>query len=249
MKKPWGMRSRVSAAHTVAGTANAAGSVLTGAVNGKVLVLACLLDIDAFPWQADWYRSTIRAALGADNRDTVALQFMDNAHHENPLDALQRAHSVSFAGALQQGLRDLARWVEEGVSPAETAYRIKDAQVILPPDADERGGIQPVIELAVNGGERADVATGQEVAFTARITVPKDAGKLVSAQWDFEGAGDFPVEAQVEPGEVVTLTARWTYETAGQRFPALRVASQRDGDARTPYGRIENIALVRVVAR
>src|SRR6202007_2671679 len=36
-----------------AGTANAAGAVLTGQVHGKVLMLAALMDIDAYAWQAD----------------------------------------------------------------------------------------------------------------------------------------------------------------------------------------------------
>jgi hypothetical protein len=230
------------------GTYNSAGSILGGKVNGKVLLLAALMDIDSFPWQADWYRSEIRKALGDDFDDNCAIWFVDNAHHENPLDALQRGHVVSFGGALQQGLRDLARWVEQGVKPAETEYRIEDAQVLIPASAAERGGIQPVVVLTVKGGERADVAVGDEVTFTATIEVPPGAGKIVSAQWDFEGAGDFPVPAGIdEPSARVSLTATHSYNSAGTRFPALRVASQREGDPDTPYARVENIALVRVV--
>jgi len=230
------------------GTYNSAGSVLDGKVNGKVLLLAALMDIDSFPWQADWYRSEIRKRLGEAFEDNCAIWFIDNAHHENPLNALQRGHVVSFGGALQQGLRDLARWVEQGVKPLETNYRIEDAQVLVPASAGERGGIQPVIALTANGGERADVAPGGTVTFTATIEVPPGAGKLVSAEWDFEGAGDCPVAADIgPPAEKLTITATHRYDTPGTRFPALRVASQREGDPATPYGRVENIALVRVV--
>src|SRR4029434_2351760 len=76
------------------GTANAAASTLHGKVNGKTLALAALMDIDSFPWQADWYRSAARASLGAAFDDNFALWFVDNAHHENPLNAEQRGHVV-----------------------------------------------------------------------------------------------------------------------------------------------------------
>jgi len=231
------------------GTYNSAGSVLDGKVNGKVLLLAALMDIDSFPWQADWYRSEIRKRLGDAFEDNCAIWFIDHAYHENPLTALQRGHVVSFGGALQQGLRDLARWVEEGVKPSETNYRVEDSQVLVPANAGERGGIQPVVTLAVNGGERTDVPVGESVTFTATIEVPPGAGKVVSAEWDFEGSGDYPARADFgAPAERVFLTATHRYETAGTRYPALRVASQREGDPATPYARVENLALVRVVA-
>ncbi|MDE8652584.1 hypothetical protein [Novosphingobium album (ex Liu et al. 2023)] len=226
---------------------NSAGAMLTGKVNGKVLLLSALMDIDAFPWQADWYRGRIRAALGDSFDDMCAIWFVDHAHHENPLTPLQRAHVASFGGALQQALRDLACWVEEGVKPSETAYRVVDTQVIVPDDAAARGGVQPVVHLTANGGERAEVSPGEAVAFTATITVPAGAGKVVSAEWDFVGAGDYPVRAEFAPAETVTLTARHAYDTAGTRFPVLRVASQREGDAATPYGRVLNLAQARVV--
>lgn len=230
------------------GTYNSSGSVLDGKVNGKVLLLATLIDIDSFPWQADWYRSEIRGQLGHAFEDNCAIWFIDNAHHENPLTALQRGHIISFSGALQQGLRDLARWVEDGVKPSETSYRVEDAQVLVPASAGERYGIQPAVKLKVNNGVRADIAVGDSVTFTATIEVPPGAGKVVSAEWDFDGAGDYPLKADIgEPAEKVSLTATNRYDTPGTRFPALRVASQREGDPDTPYGRVQNLALVRVV--
>jgi hypothetical protein len=231
-----------------AGTANAAGSVLSGRVNGKVLVLAALMDIDSFPWQADWYRSAAKAALGGKFDDNVALWFVDNAHHENPLTAQQRGHVVSFGGALQQALRDLARWVEEGVKPPETAYEVVDAQVRVPAAATERKGVQPVVELKADGGERADVRAGEVVTFTATVEVPPGAGKVVAAEWDFAGAGDFSSAEPLASAEAkVALSAAHAYSRPGTYFAALRVASQRDGDMRTPYARVQNLALVRVV--
>jgi len=231
-----------------AGTANAAGTVLDGNVHGKVLMLAALMDIDAYPWQADWYRTKVKAALGARFDENFALWFIDHAHHENPMTALGRANVVSYGGALQQALRDLARWVEKGVKPAETRYRVEDTQVVVPAGARERGGIQPVVTAQANGGARADVRAGEPVSFTATIEVPPGAGQVVKAEWDFEGAGDYPAVARIDtPQSLVRLEATYSYTKPGTYFPVLRATSQRDGNAATPYARIQNIARARVV--
>ncbi len=230
------------------GTKNAAGSVFSGRSNGKVLMLSALMDLDAFPWQADWYRSRAKSALGAAFDDNFALWFVDHAHHENPLTPLQRAHVVSFGGALQQALRDLATWVEQGVKPSETVYEVIDTQVEVPTNAAERKGIQPVISLQANGGVRAEVKAGEAVTFFGAIEVPPGAGKVVAAEWDFEGSGDFADKAPVgTPQERVTLSATHAYAKPGTYYAVLRGTSQREGDARTPYGRVQNLAQVRVV--
>lgn len=230
------------------GTVNSAGSVLTGQCHGKVLMLAVLLDVDSFPWQADWYRSQVMAAKGPDFAEDFALWFIDNAHHENPMTPIQRGHAISYGGALQQALRDLALWVEQGVRPAEPAYRIEETQVILPESARERGGVQPVIALLANGSQRAEVKAGEAVSLTARIEVPPGAGRIVSAEWDFEDTGDFPVKPDLgEPQAAISLSASHTYARPGTCFAVLRVASQRDGNAGTPYGLVRNIARVRIV--
>lgn len=232
------------------GTANAAGSVLNGKVNGKVLTLAAVMDIDSFPWQADWYRGRVRAALGEGFDDTFALWFIDNAHHENPLTAQQRGHVVSFGGALQQALRDLAAWVEKGIKPAETRYDVVDTQIALPCSAAARGGVQPVVSLSANGGERAEVTAGDVVRFAALAEVPPGTGGIVAAEWDFEGTGDFAyAEALDEAQGTLSLSASHAYAAPGTYFAVLRVASQREGDLRTPYGRVQNLARVRVVVR
>jgi hypothetical protein len=70
----------------------------------------------------------------------------------------------------------------------------------------------------------------------------------VAAEWDFEGSGDFADAEPLASAETrVALSAVRAYAKPGTYFAALRVASQRDGDMRTPYARVQNIALVRVV--
>jgi hypothetical protein len=231
------------------GAANTAGSVPDGHVRGKVLLLQALMDIDALPWQADWYRSKVKEALGPSFEDSFVLWFIDHAQHENPLTVAAHAHTVSFEGALQQGLRDLSTWVEKGIRPAETRYRVVDTQIEVPPRAQERGGIQPVVELQANGAIRAEVAVGQPVTFTATIEVPPNGGSVIAAEWDFEGVGTYPVTERIDPAALVSLSAAYTFSRPGTYFPVLRATSQRQGDTRTPYARVQNLARVRVVVR
>ncbi len=225
-----------------------AGSELTGHINAKMLVIEVLMDIDALPWQADWYRATVRRALGSGADDEFALWFIDHAQHDDPPTVDAHAHTVSYGGALQQGLRDLSAWVERGDRPPDTTYEVVDTQVRLPAGAVARGGIQPVVELTVAGGDRAAVSVGEPVTFTATIEVPPGAGEVVAAEWDFEGVGSFPDPARVDrPQFLIRLSATHAYGAPGTYFPVLRATSQREGDVRTPYGRVQNIARVRVV--
>jgi hypothetical protein len=228
--------------------AGTAGSIPNGQINGKMLVLEALMDIDALPWQADWYRSKVKQALGASFGDNFALWFIDSAQHDNPQAPAARAHSVSYEGALQQALRDVSAWVEKDEKPSNTQYEVVDSQVLVPASAKERKGIQPVVELKANGRERAEVARDEPVTFTATVEVPPAAGMVVSAEWDFEGLGIYALGARIDiPQAEVRLSATHTFFKPGTYFPVLRATSQRQGDAQTRFGRVQNIARVRVV--
>ena len=232
------------------GAAGTAGSIPDGHIHGKMLAVQVLMDIDALPWQADWYRAQVQAALGPDFEDSFALWFIDHAQHDNPATTAAHAHTVSFSGALQQALRDISAWVETGVRPSDTRYRVVDTQLVVPAGADERKGVQPVVALEADGGVRAEVAVGQPVAFSATIETPPGAGQVVAAEWDFEGVGDYPVKASIgAPQALVRLSATHAFTRPGTYFPVLRAAAQRQGDPATPYGRIQNLARVRVVVR
>lgn len=231
------------------GASGTAGSVPDGRISGKMLVVECLMDIDALAWQADWYRGKVRDALGEDYESQFALWFVDHAQHDNPQTPAAQARTVNFSGVLQQGLRDLAAWVEQGRRPHDTRYQVEDAQVQVPARAQDRGGIQPVVELRANGGVRAEIAAGAPVNFEAVIELPPDAGSLVAAEWDFEGSGTFPVAAEIAPGQSwLKLSASHRYARPGTYFAVLRATSQREGNTQTTYGRIQNLARVRVVA-
>ena len=227
---------------------SAVGSLLGGGVHGKMLLVQSLMDIDAVPWCADWYRSQVAQAIGPGFGDSFALWFIDHTQHDNPHTPIARAHTVRLNGPLQQGLRDLALWVEQGARPSETAYRVVDSQIEVPAAAAARKGVQPVVELQVDGAARAAISVGQSVTFTATIEAPEGAGQIVAAEWDFEGLGADPVSQDFgAPQTRVELSATHAYARPGTYYPVLRASSHRDGDARTPYALIQNIGRARVV--
>ena len=73
---------------------------------------------------------------------------------------------------------------------------------------------------------------------------------MIAAEWDLEGAGDYTVAERIDtPQPSVRISATNAFSKPGTYFSVLRATSQRHGDGLTPYGRIQNIARVRVVVR
>lgn len=219
----------------------------------KMIVIQNLLDWDAQPWYADFYRRQVRQQLGSRFEDQYRLYYTDFTTH-GPIPDVTR--TVTFAGALQQALRDLAMWVENGTPPPrETAYEVEEGQIVVPAAAGSRRGIQPVVTLKANGGEVARVSAGQPVSFTAVIETPPGAGKIVSAEWDFAattkvvagGEGRFPISDAIVPSQRVTLTREFSFDRPGTYFPALRVHSNRSGNGETRFAKIASLGRVRVV--
>lgn len=234
--------------------ASTSGSIPSGKFKGKMIVLESLWDSEAFPWQADWYLSKVKDNLGSNLDDNFRLWFTDHANHADFEVPGDPTHLVSYLGVLHQALRDLSAWVEKGIAPPmSTNHKIVDGQVDVPSSAAERKGIQPIIELNANGSKRAQVKTGQPVVLTATVEVPPHAGKLVKAEWDFEGTGKFPAIGKFKTsktkGSVVTLKTNYVFSKPGTYFCVLRVSLQREGDTKTPYALIKNLERVRVVVQ
>ena len=239
-------------------TATAAGAVPAGKFEGKMILVESLWDREAFPWQADWYRDRVKQHLGDKTDDYFRLWYTDHALHGDFTRQEDPTHTVSYIGVLQQALRDLAAWVEKGVAPpATTHYRVDDGQIVVPPTAEARKGIQPVLTLTANGAERADVNVGEPVQFYAVVDVPPKTGVVVSAEWHFEGGvGDgadaYPVHESLDKkalSDHLEIRRTYTFSKPGTYFPTLRVASQRNGDTATPFARVQNLKRVRVVVK
>ncbi|WP_295631616.1 hypothetical protein [Novosphingobium sp.] len=231
-------------------TRGAAGTVPTGAFNGKIIVVESLLDREAFPWQADWYAHKFDAHFGASAHDHYRLWYTDNALHGASEDKDEPTRVISYIGVLQQALRDVSAWVEKGTPPPETtSYRVADGQVILPAGAHDRRGVQPTIALTADGKARAAVRVGQPVKFAATVDVPAGTGAVVEAAWDFDGKGTYPEKAALpaKPAGKLTLTTTHSFARPGTWFVTLKVASERRGNTASPYARVRNLARVRVV--
>jgi hypothetical protein len=232
-----------------------AGSVQSGRFTGKVIVVECLMDEAAYPWQAAWYDGLVHE-VQPDADDKFRLWFVDHAMHMAPHAApddprpVRTTRIVNYGGVLEQALRDLAAWVEKGAPPpASTTYEVIDGQVFVPAKASDRMGVQPTVDVTANGRARADVAVGEEVHFAAVVEAPPGTGTVVSAEWDFDGSGEFAVSSSVLDGSssLLSITAAHTFTEPGTYFPALLVRTQRHSNMRKPHARIQNLGRVRVV--
>ncbi len=230
----------------------AAGTVPSGKFHGKIIVVQSGLDREAFPWQADWYADRFKEYLGDKADDYYRLWFTENALHSASENTRAPTRVISYMGVLQQALRDVARWVEDGVPPpGTTGYRVVDGQVVLADTAAVRRGIQALVSVSANGAKRAVVKPGEEVSFSATVEMPPGAGEIVSAEWDFDGAGTFAVKANIPAtlGPNIEINGSYSFAEPGTYFPVLRVESQREGDSNTPYALIPNLGRVRVVVQ
>jgi len=232
------------------------GSTMSGKFDGKMIVLSALMDEAAFPWQADWYRSRVKSVLGEEIDDRYRLYFIDNTMHTTQLAKpgdprpVATTRVVSYQGALQQALRDLSNWVENNVEPpAGTQYKVDGGQIVVAKTASQRLGIQPIVTLTVNGSDLVRVNVGEAVKFSALVEAPPMSGKIVKAEWDFDGAGVYPkVESFEKDGkQKLNVNNSHVFLTPGVYFPALRVTSQKSGDPKDEYALVQNLGRVRVI--
>jgi hypothetical protein len=229
-------------------SAAAAGHAPTGKFAGKMIVVACLLDREAFSWQADWYRARVAEHLADGIDEAFRLWYVDNALHGDRETQEDPARTVSYLGVLHQALRDLSAWVEQGTPPApSTSYTVHEGQVTVPGDAAGRRGVQPVVSLTAGGGPRADVPPGTQVLLHAIAEAPPGGGEIVRVQWDLDGDGVFEIDEVVEPASRVSVTRHCAYDFPGTRFVTVRVSAQPASDTGTPFARMDNLARARVV--
>src|SRR3546814_17379385 len=85
---------------------------------------------------SDVCSSDLEAAQGPEKaREKFRLQWTENAEHVTPLllpTNPARATTtwlIDYMPSIEQGLADLATWVEKGIPPAETSYSFSDGKV------------------------------------------------------------------------------------------------------------------------
>jgi hypothetical protein len=230
----------------------------SGQYEGKLMWVHHTHDSSLWPPEGVVYGEAVRRAQGeAAAADKFRVRWTENAEHvppfilSSPPNRATNTWLIDYLPVIEQSLLDLTRWVEDGVEPTGTAFEwnVREGRVTLPSSAAERGGIQPVVHLSVDGAERADVGVGATVAFEVRAEVPPGAGSIVSIAWDFDGSGSFPsVVEDIDGSQTsVTATASHTYDSPGTYFATALVHSHREGDVSATSRKVPNLAQVRVV--
>lgn len=227
-------------------TRSSVGSLPTGDIDAKMIVVACTLDRESFPWQADWYRTQVAAHAGESTTGEFRLWYIDNALHGDAAEQEFPDRTVSYLGALETALRQLVSWVEDGVEPAPTtSYAIEDGQVVLEPRADERGGVQPVVSLTVDGRPTTRVRVGQDVTLGVDVQTP-GAGVVVDVSVGEAGSEGVAVDG-IEHGSSVRMQLSRSFDSPGTYLLWARAVTQTAGDGTDLHARVENIARARVV--
>lgn len=231
------------------------GGSYTGKINSRMIVIANALDVDAYPWHADWYGRRLKAGEAGQYDAKVRIWLNDNADHldgsvvaSGSVDN-QFVRLIDYNGILEQAVRDVSAWVENDVAPPRsTQYALNNGQVSLPADASVRQGIQPVVKLTSRSGERIVAKVGQHITLVGDISVPPSAGKIVKTEWSQTGNDDFldaPLPQQ--PSETLSVHKTFVYSKPGTYYPVLRVISQREGDGTMEFTRVGNLARLRVI--
>lgn len=230
---------------------NGPGCEQNGQVEAKVIIVAALMDEQAYPWQADWYRRKIASVKGGDDSEYIRLWYFDNVLHGDTTESANELRVTTYLAGLDQALVDLADWVEKGKTPLpSTHYQADGGHVIVPERARERGGLQAVPVLTANGSKCAHVKAGEPVIFEVTAEVPKGAGKLTSVAWSLDGDSTFARAGEwelSEDGRRGKAAASYTYDQPGTYFGVVRVTSERTGDKAQLFTQIRNIDRVRVV--
>ncbi|MFH8249007.1 PKD domain-containing protein [Microbacterium sp. B2969] len=220
-----------------------------GSINGKVIAVSNLYDTDALPIHTDWYRKQIEASLGPAASDNYRVYFTDHADHQDAVPTGERAtHLVDWYGMVEQALRDVAAWVEEGVQPpASTQYTIEDSQIVISDKAQKREGLQPSVDITSGGGQVIKAKVGQAVPIVATARTPQGGGQVIKAEWDFESDGAYVAGGAVAPKKNVTVSTKHVFTEPGTYFVSVKVTAERNGDVDAEYALLQNIDRVRVV--
>lgn len=231
-------------------TGAAGGGTQTGKILFKTIMVQNLLDVNSQPWNADWYRKQVVRQLGNDDLFRVYYQESSDHFETGPNENNNFApYMNTYQPLLYQALRDVAAWAEKGIEPPRnTQYWVDSSQVFVPYEAADRGGIQPIVHLCVNGTDRkVEQAINTPVEFRAVAAVPTSEGCIVRIAWDWEGTGDWQ-DSELNVAEAsVEIQANHTYSTPGTYFAAVRVASSRECKLDEKYAAPLNLDRVRVI--
>jgi hypothetical protein len=143
----------------------------------------------------DLRAAIVRAHLGDGADDIYRIWWVQNSTHASPQfiapmvsetekdPGVWSSRLVEYDPVTAQALRDMVAWCEHDIEPhASTRYHLSDDNaLVLAATASERGGVQPVVTVTVDGGARVECAVGAEVTLIGVAEVPPGAGTIVRA--------------------------------------------------------------------
>lgn len=233
------------------------GTVQDGNIHGKVLQVQALADESTCPWCADWYREQVLNSKGS--LDDMRTYFFQRCMHGDTT-ALGNSMVVNYLGGLYQAILDLADWIQHGKQPLDsTVYQCIDNQIEVASDPVHRKGMQADVKLTANGEKCAHVKTGEAFTLRTEITVPENAGLVTGIYYDFSNDWSIPAKPNPElvKGEFVRTDENGiygavgelchSYDKPGTYFIAVKISTQRTGDASDPYTQVLNLDRVRVI--
>jgi hypothetical protein len=229
----------------------------SGQYEGKLLWVHHTHDSSLWPPQGVIYKEAVLRSQGAQRaEERFRLRWTENAEHIPPSFLPSQANRatptwlIDFMPIIEQSLLDLCDWCEKGIPPVETKYTFADGKVSLPALASDRGGIQPVVTVTIDGATRAEVKAGTSVTLEVHGDVPPKAGTIIAVEWDMDGTGLFESVSGIDGTKrSLRLSKTHQYDRPGTYFATARVTSHRTGDVNAESCRIVNVASARVVVR
>lgn len=222
------------------------GALYDGHFDGKMIMVGNLLDCDAYVWDCDWYSKNVQSFYGDAYEGKFRLWYNDHADHIEFGPRSERL--VQYDGIVERALIDLSDWVEKGIEPAQsTAYTLVGSQIEVPENANERHGVQPVVDLEVAQAKLITIHAGDTVDFCGLAQVPDGQGSVIQVEWDFLGNGSFETAEFGAPSPEISVTASYQYLNPGTYYAALRVTSEKNGNTNTTHANVENLDRVCIV--
>lgn len=199
-----------------------AGVLSLGNIKTKVMLFQNLSDFLAFPSWVAGYANTIEQNLGSAKADQMLrVYYQERGGHTN---------GGIVGGIFNQALIDMMAWAEKGVAPkpsSQWAFELPLTQVILSPEAAVRKGLQPVVNITVNGSDHAKVDVDQPVNLVARLEMPPATGKIVQYDWTYSTVTDATILSK--PLQKVDVARTVSFTAPGNYIIRLTANGQRDG--------------------
>jgi hypothetical protein len=199
-----------------------AGVLSLGNIKTKVMLFQNLSDFLAFPSWVAGYANTIEQSLGKAKADRMLrVYYQERGGHTN---------GGIVGGIFNQALIDMMAWAEKGIAPkpsSQWTFELPLTQVVLSPDAAVRRGLQPMVNVTVNGSDHVTANVNQPVNLFATLEMPPATGKIVQYDWTYGTVTDATILSESMQKFDVTRTISFT--APGNYIIRLTTKGQREG--------------------